>query len=76
MSTAREIIKKYKEESKFTPNWLDANQSKYYPEYSQDSKKWQYYWTVIWNFGIDCFSENEVEELVEELNNSCKDGWE
>ena len=76
MSKAREIIKKHKEESEFIPEWKNANQWKWYPEYSEESRKWQIYWTAFWNVGIDYFSEEEATELVAELEEHCKDGWE
>lgn len=76
MSKAREIIENHKKESKLIPNWLDADEYKYYPEYLAESKKWAYYWTALWNFGIDYFSDDEVENLIKELNENCQEGWE
>ena len=76
MGTAREIIKKHKEESEFQPNWLDADEFKYYPEYSAELKKWQAHWTALWNFGADYFTDEEIEKVIRELNENCKEGWE
>lgn len=76
MGTAREIIKKHKEESELQPNWFDADEFKYYPEYSEELKIWQFYWTTLWNFGADYFTDEEIEKVINELNENCKEGWE
>ena len=76
MSEARNIIKTHKEKSKLNPDWIKSSEQKWYPEYCAETKIWNFYWTALWDAGLIYFSEDEAEELVEELNEKCKEGWE
>jgi len=73
--TAREFLAEKKKESEFVPDWMDSGQEKYFVEYSKEAGKWQCYWTWLYDFGAFYFSQEEVEEIIETLNEEYKEGW-
>ena len=33
-------------------------------------------WTAVWDLGLIYFTEEEIEKVIRELNENCKEGWE